>query len=204
MVRQFHELFVNRRAYTVQSMRPHPETGRHYYFRPVDRTAGRPLGLTADVIRQHLEGEITIGLYAINPKSQRSKWVVIDADYRTALEDLLKLQVGVNHDGVEAALEKSRRGAHLWVLFREPVLAREARLYILDLAARLELPVKGAGGGRWHRGVPATGRAEARRVRQRDAGAIGSPPRRRTALLVLPRRLRPEFPVPVPAGRSAV
>ena len=145
MVRQFHDLFVNRRAYTVQSMRPHPETGRHYYFRPVDRGAGRPLGLTADVIRQHLEGEITIGLYAINPKSQRSKWVVIDADYRTALEDLLKLQVGLNHDGVEAALEKSKRGAHLWVLFREPVLAREARLYILDLAARLELPVKGAG-----------------------------------------------------------
>jgi len=145
MVRQFHDLFVNRRAYTLPSMRPHPESGRHYYFRSVDRTTGRPLGLTADVIRQHLEGEITIGLYAINPESQRSKWVVIDADYRTALEDLLRLEVGLNHDGVEAALEKSKRGAHLWVLFREPVLAREARLYVLDLAASLELPVKGAG-----------------------------------------------------------
>ncbi len=145
MVRQFHNLFVNRRAYTVQSMRPHPESGRHYYFRPADRSTGRPLGLTAGVIRQHLEGEITIGLYAINPTSQRSKWVVIDADYRTALEDLLRLEVGLNHDGVKAALEKSKRGAHLWVLFREPVLAREARLYVLDLAARLELPVKGAG-----------------------------------------------------------
>jgi hypothetical protein len=145
MVRQFHDLFVNRRAYTLQSMRPHPESGRHYYFRPLDRTTGRPLGLTAEVIRQHLEGEITIGLYAINPASQRSKWAVIDADYRTALEDLLRLEVGLNHDGVEAVLEKSKRGAHLWVLFREPVLAREARLYVLDLAARLELPVKGAG-----------------------------------------------------------
>ena len=31
MVRQFHELFVNRRAYTVQSMRPHPESGRHMH-----------------------------------------------------------------------------------------------------------------------------------------------------------------------------
>jgi hypothetical protein len=82
------------------------------------------------VIRQHLEGEITIGLYAINPKSQRSKWVVIDADYRTALEDLLKLQVGVNHDGGGAWRIRAERTSGL---FREPVLAREARLYILTL-----------------------------------------------------------------------
>ena len=34
MAAQFHDLFVNRRAYTLQSMRPHPETGRHYYFQP--------------------------------------------------------------------------------------------------------------------------------------------------------------------------
>ena len=39
MAAQFHDLFVNRRAYTLQSMRPHPETGRHYYFRP--KSAGR-------------------------------------------------------------------------------------------------------------------------------------------------------------------
>ena len=30
MVRQFEELFVNRRAYTVQSIKPNPESGRHY------------------------------------------------------------------------------------------------------------------------------------------------------------------------------
>ena len=33
----YRRLFVNRRAYTMQSMRPHPETGRHYYFRPSKR-----------------------------------------------------------------------------------------------------------------------------------------------------------------------
>ncbi len=60
MVRQFYDLFVNRRAYTVQSMRPHPESGQHYYFRPVDRSTGRRLGLSTGVIRQHLEGDITI------------------------------------------------------------------------------------------------------------------------------------------------
>jgi hypothetical protein len=34
IVRDYSRLFVNRGAYTVQSLRPHPETRRHYYFRP--------------------------------------------------------------------------------------------------------------------------------------------------------------------------
>lgn len=150
MVRQFEELFVNRRAYTVQSMKPHPESGRHYYYRPTANGTGAPLALTSDTIRRHLEGDITIAAYAINPKTQRSKWLAIDADYRHALEDLLKLQCELRHDGIQAALEKSKRGAHLWVFFATPVLAREARLYVLNLAARLTLPVKGAG---WPEGI---------------------------------------------------
>jgi hypothetical protein len=32
-----------------------------------------------------------IGVYSLNPKTQRSQWVAIDADYENALEDLLKL-----------------------------------------------------------------------------------------------------------------
>ena len=145
MVRRFHGLFVNRRAYTVQSARPHPESGRHYYFRPTDKESGSAAEITPEVIRRHLEGEITVGLYAVNPDTQRSKWVAIDADYRKALEDLLRLQAELNGNNVEAALEKSKRGAHLWVLFAEPVLARDARLYVLKLATKLDLPVKGAG-----------------------------------------------------------
>src|SRR5262245_45332760 len=145
MVRQFHELFVNRRAYTVQSMKPHPESGRHYYYRPAAKDTREPLALTATTIRQHLEGDITIAVYAINPNTQRSKWLAIDADYRHSLEDLLKLQCELRHDGIQAALEKSKRGAHLWVFFATPVLAREARVYVLNLADRLMLPVKGAG-----------------------------------------------------------
>lgn len=150
MVRQFEELFVNRRAYTVQSMQPHPESGRHYYYRPTAKGTAAPLALTADTIRRHLEGDITIAVYAINPRTQRSKWLAIDADYRHALEDLLKLQCELRHDGIQAALEKSKRGAHLWVFFATPVLAREARLHVLNLAARLTLPVKGAG---WPEGI---------------------------------------------------
>ena len=30
LAREFSELFVNRRAYTIQSVRPHPDSGHHY------------------------------------------------------------------------------------------------------------------------------------------------------------------------------
>jgi hypothetical protein len=88
VVEDYQRLFVNRRAFTMQSVRPHPETGRHYYFRSSKKGTDIPLLLTEETIRQHLEGEITIGLYAINPSTQQCKWVAIDADYRTAMEDL--------------------------------------------------------------------------------------------------------------------
>ena len=91
VVGHYFHLFVNRRAYTLQSNRPHLQSGRHYYYRPKDRKTGQGVRLTLDTIRRHLEGEITIGLYAINPATQCSKWVAIDADYEDALADLLKL-----------------------------------------------------------------------------------------------------------------
>ena len=42
VVQAYWQLFVNRRAYTMQSIRPHPETGRHYYFRPSRKGTGTP------------------------------------------------------------------------------------------------------------------------------------------------------------------
>jgi hypothetical protein len=61
VVTNYWQLFVNRRAYPVQSMRPHPETRRHYYFRPSKKGTDIPLMLTDETIREHLEGAITIG-----------------------------------------------------------------------------------------------------------------------------------------------
>ncbi|MBZ5685866.1 MAG: hypothetical protein LAP86_12615 [Acidobacteriia bacterium] len=140
MAARYFRLFVNRLAYTVQSHRP-DDKGKHYYYRPRD---GRQL--SHEAVREHLNGQITIGLYALNPKTQRSKWVVIDADYDNALDDLLKLQWELQRDGVEAALEKSRRGAHLWIFCDKPLLARDCRIYIYNLARRLKVPVKGGAG----------------------------------------------------------
>lgn len=145
IVRRYTSLFVNRGAYTLQSLRPHPESGRHYYFRPKARGIDKELSLTATTIRRHLEGEITIGLYAINPATQRSKWVAIDADYANAMEDLLKLQYSLQQDGVEAALEMSKRGGHLWIFMERPALARECRIYIYNLALNLGMRIKGIG-----------------------------------------------------------
>lgn len=136
---------VNRLAYTLQSMRPHPRSGRHYYFRPRAKPTGKAIILTATTIRRHLEGEITIGLYAINPSTQRSKWVAIDADYEGAMEELLKLQFSLQQDKIEAALEMSKRGGHLWIFMERPALARECRIYIYNLALKLGVRIKGGG-----------------------------------------------------------
>src|ERR1039458_6046947 len=138
----YFRLFVNRRAYTLQSNRPPPESTRHYYYRPKDRKTGQGLSLTLDTIRRHLKGEITIGLYAINPATQCSKWVAIDADYEDSLTDLLKLSFYLKQDGVESALESSRRGGHLWIFMAEPLPARDCRMYVCGLAQRLGIPIK--------------------------------------------------------------
>lgn len=140
MASRYFDLFVNRLAYTVQSKRP-DQNSKHYYYRPKD---GRQLSL--ETLCEHMNGHLTIGLYALNPKTQRSKWVAIDADYENALDDLLKLQWELRQNSVEAALEKSRRGAHLWIFAEKPLLARDCRIYIYNLARRLKVPVKGGVG----------------------------------------------------------
>jgi hypothetical protein len=142
VVADYFRLFVNRRAYTLQSNRPHPESVRHYYYRPKDRKTGQGLSLTLDTIRRHLEGEITIALYAINPATQCSKWVAIDADYEDSLADLLKLRFYLRQDGVESAFENSRRGGHLWIFMAEPLPTLKCRIYVCGLALRLGIPIK--------------------------------------------------------------
>src|SRR5580692_10232093 len=133
-------LFVNRLAYTLQSHKP-GRNGKHYYYKPKDERR-----LSRETVLEHLNCQITMGICAINPETQRSKWVAIDADYGNALEDLLKLQYELLQDGVEAALEKSRRGGHLWIFAAQPLLALDCRVYIYNLVTRLKVPVKGGAG----------------------------------------------------------
>ena len=60
MAQEFSELFVNRRAYTIQTMRPHPESGRHYYYRPKPKDGGEPAELTGETVRRHLAGDAVL------------------------------------------------------------------------------------------------------------------------------------------------
>jgi hypothetical protein len=143
LVAEYCSWFVNRRAYTRQSDRPNPDNNRYYYFQPKERETKKRLALTDNTVRLHLSGAQTIGLYAITPETQRSKWVAIDADYTRAHRDLAALKLELKEDGVEAALEMSRRGAHLWILCDEPLPAKTCRVYIYNLALRLGVPIKG-------------------------------------------------------------
>ncbi len=144
-VEDYWQLFVNRRAYVLQSMRPHAESGRHYYFRPKAGKNGEAPSLAAETVRRHLEGDLTIGVYAMSPATQRCKWIAMDGDYKDSLKHLCELQWELQQQKVEAALEQSRRGAHLWIFGEQPLLARQCRLLISGLAQKLGIPVKGAG-----------------------------------------------------------
>lgn len=140
----FMRLFVNRRAYGIQAVHPLPNGSVPYYLAR-DWHTKEPKLLDPDVVRMHLNGDITINLYAINPETQRSKWVAIDADFEGSLQALFQLQWELKQDGVAAALEQSRRGGHLWIFAASPLLALECRIYIYNVALRLGVPVKGGG-----------------------------------------------------------
>ena len=140
----FIRLLVNRRAYSIQSQMAMPN-GKHPYFLARDWETKEPKALDADVVRMHLNGDITINLYAVNPETQRCKWIVIDADFDGAVEALFRLQWELKRDGVAAAIEQSRRGGHAWIPTATPLLASECRIYIYNLALRLGVPVVGGG-----------------------------------------------------------
>jgi hypothetical protein len=80
----FMRLFVNRRAYGVQAFRS-LSNGSVPYYLARDRQTKEPKLLDSDVVRMHLNGGITINLFAINPETQRSKWIAIDSDFDGAM-----------------------------------------------------------------------------------------------------------------------
>ena len=84
---------------------------------------------------------------SLNAAAERVKWMAIDGDYGKGLEDPLKLQVELDYTGIQAALEQSRRGGHVWIFFDSPVPAKHARVYIGDLPKQSLVDVKAPGAG---------------------------------------------------------
>ena len=127
----------------------HTERANEIYLELVrERKLSSPFrSLTEKTIEEHLAGQVTVNLYAVNPKTQCCKWVAIDADYDTeqAKRDLARLRKELLFDNVFAVQEYSRRGGHLWIFCEDPLPAKQCRLFIYNLALRLGVPIKGSG-----------------------------------------------------------
>jgi len=72
--------------------------------------------LTPALVAAHLYGEITLGTYALNSRSQTS-WLCLDADTPEQWDGIWRLGVTLCRLSVTPYLEASRRGGHLWLFF---------------------------------------------------------------------------------------
>ena len=86
------------------------------------------LPLTDDVIRDHLSGKHTIGLYTLH--ADETCWfLAVDFDKDSWQEDARAFLATCREMGVPAALERSRsgNGGHAWIFFDRPIEAAQPR-----------------------------------------------------------------------------
>ncbi len=84
--------------------------------------------LTDDMVRDHLTGKQTIGIYPLLP--DESCWfIALDFDKKSWVADVAAFAATCRRFQVPAAVERSRsgNGAHIWLFFDCPVLATNAR-----------------------------------------------------------------------------
>lgn len=86
------------------------------------------LPLTDEVLERHVSGEVTIGVYPLL-KDDSCSLLACDFDDGAWALDALAYLDACRSAGIPAALERSRSGdgAHVWILFAEPVPASTAR-----------------------------------------------------------------------------
>jgi len=84
--------------------------------------------VTDKVIRDHLEGKITIGIYPLL-KDETCYFLAVDFDKKSWIEDSLAFLETCSLFQVPAALERSRssKGGHVWIFFESPVSSSIAR-----------------------------------------------------------------------------
>ena len=84
--------------------------------------------LSEEVIRDHLLGKHTIGVYPLL-QDDTCWFVAVDFDKKNWQVDALAFLKTCNQTGVPAALERSRSGigGHVWIFFASPIQAALAR-----------------------------------------------------------------------------
>ena len=86
--------------------------------------------ISLDALSHHVAGVETMGSYVIDEQGG-CHFAVFDADSLDGLMQLLIVQRRLAADGIDSALEGSRRGGHLRVWFASPVAPDLARRWLL-------------------------------------------------------------------------
>lgn len=99
------------------------KTGKRKPFR-----VSKPFPLSDDVVRDHLLGNQTIGIYPLL-QDDTCWFVAVDFDKKSWDEDACAFLKTCRETGVPASLERSRsgNGGHVWMFFAEPIQAALAR-----------------------------------------------------------------------------
>ena len=94
----------------------------------VDRLTRKYRPLTDDVVREHLVGEHTVGLYPL--LQDETCWLLaVDFDKKTWQQDAAAFLTNCRELEVPASLERSRsgNGGHVWIFFERAIPATTAR-----------------------------------------------------------------------------
>lgn len=86
------------------------------------------LPVSDEVIREHLQGKQTIGVYPLL-QDDTCRFLAVDFDKTTWQEDVAAFRETCSSLDIPVAVERSRsgNGAHAWFFFSEPVMASIAR-----------------------------------------------------------------------------
>ena len=96
-----------------------------------------PTPLTDGIIRKHLTGQMTIGIYPIL-EDNTSYFLAADFDGGNWLNDCLTYQQELDKVGLTAYIERSRsgNGGHVWVFFEEAYPCHKSRAIGLEVARK--------------------------------------------------------------------
>ena len=84
--------------------------------------------LTQAHLEAHLRGDITLGTYVLDAKSN-GRFMVLDADDEPDWRRLNGVASALRDMGAASYLERSRRGGHLWLFFDEPLPGPDIRQF---------------------------------------------------------------------------